>query len=165
MAEVLSDAIADVTGVRDNFSEILLNDGSTEKTVYGPETRALQLRDSAVKSYFLKTFGRNSRDITCECERSNQPSLVQVLHLSNGSTVNEKLAAKNSRITSILAAGTPSAQIVDDAYYACLSTPPTEEQRKKFEALLNGAPAAEKRQAVEDLYWSLLTSREFLFQH
>ncbi|HWB03068.1 MAG TPA: DUF1553 domain-containing protein [Verrucomicrobiales bacterium] len=165
MAEVLSDAIADVTGVRDNFSEILLNDGSTEKTTYGPETRALQLRDSAVKSYFLKTFGRNSRDITCECERSNQPSLVQALHLSNGVTVNEKLAAKNSRITEIIATGAAPAQIVEDAWYACLGSPPSDEQRKKFEALLKETPAAEKRQAVEDLYWSLLTSREFLFQH
>ena len=165
MAEVLSDAIADVTGVKDNFSEILLNDGSTEKTSYTPETRALQLRDSAVKSYFLKTFGRNSRDITCECERSNQPSLVQALHLSNGVTVNDKLSAKNSRIAEILATGAAPAQIIDDAYYACLSGPPTDEQRKKFEALLNSAPPAEKRQAVEDLYWSLLTSREFLFQH
>ena len=56
-----------------------------------------------MKNYFLKTFGRNARDITCECERSNQPSLVQVLHLSNGSTLNDKLAAKEGRVTQILA--------------------------------------------------------------
>ncbi len=165
MAEVLSDAIADVTAVPDNFTEILLNDGSTEKTAYAPETRALQLRDSAVKSYFLKTFGRNAREITCECERSNQPSLVQVLHLSNGTTVNEKLAAKNSRLTGILARGDAPAKIIEDAYYLCLGRPPSAEQRKQFEALLASAPPEEKRQAVEDLYWSLLTGREFLFQH
>ncbi len=166
MAEVLSDAIADVTGVRDSFTEIALNDGSTEATkAYTPETRALQLKDSAVKNYFLKTFGRNSREITCECERSNQPSLVQVLHLANGATVNDKLAAKGGRITQLLATEPKPAAIIDEAYQLCLSRLPSEEQRKKFEELLNGAKPEEKRQAVEDLYWSLLTSREFLFQH
>ena len=166
MAEVLNDAITDVTGVRDSFTEIALNDGSTEATkAYTPETRALQLADSAVKNYFLKTFGRNSRDITCECERSNQPSLVQALHLSNGATVNDKLSAKTGRVTQLLATDPPPAQIIDDAYLLCLSRPPTEEQRKKFEELLAAAKPEEKRQAVEDLYWSLLTSREFLFQH
>jgi len=132
---------------------------------YAPQTRALQLRDAAVKSYFLKTFGRNAREITCECERSNQPSLVQALHLSNGSTVNEKLAAKQGRLTQMLATDPAPAQIIGDAYQLCLGRPPTDEQRKKFEELLNTTPPAEKRQAVEDLYWSLITSREFLFQH
>ena len=165
MAEVLDDAIADVTGVRDAFTEIALNDGSTEKAAYTPETRALQLKDSAVKNYFLKTFGRNAREITCECERSNQPSLVQALHLSNGATVNDKLSAKAGRVTQLLATDPPPAQIIDDAYLLCLSRPPTAEQRKKFEELLKAVKPEEKRQAVEDLYWSLLTSREFLFQH
>ncbi|HXG48004.1 MAG TPA: DUF1549 domain-containing protein, partial [Methylomirabilota bacterium] len=62
-AEVLHDAIADVTGVQDAFKEIANVDGSTEKTdFYAAGTRALQLYDSAVKSYFLKTFGRNQRE-------------------------------------------------------------------------------------------------------
>jgi hypothetical protein len=165
MAEVLSDAISDVTGVRDAFSEILLNDGSTEKVEYAPQTRALQLRDSAVKNYFLKTFGRNAREITCECGRSNQPSLVQALHLSNGATVNEKLAARSGRITQILATDAAPGQIIEEAYQLCLSRPPSPEQRRKFEELLAAAKPEEKRHAVEDLYWSLLTSREFLFQH
>ena len=74
MAEVLSDAISDVTSVSEKYVEIALNDGSSEKTdAYKAGTRALQLRDSAVRSYFLNTFGRNQREITCECERSNQP--------------------------------------------------------------------------------------------
>ena len=166
MAEVLSDAIADVTSLRDSYTEIALNDGSSQKTeLYGPTTRALQLRDSAVRSYFLKTFGRNARDITCECERSNQPSLVQVLHLSNGSTINDKLAAKDSRITQVLDSQAPPDQITHDAWMLCLSRPPNDSERQQFEQFLTQAPPEEKRQAVEDLYWSLLTSREFLFQH
>ena len=166
MAEVLSDAISDVTKVHDSFTEIALNDGSTEKTaIYGGETRATQLKDSAVKSYFLKTFGRNARDITCECERSNQPSLVQVLHLSNGTTINDKLGEKVSRVSQILASDPAPSKLIHDAWMMCLSREPTANERSQFESLLAEAKPDEKRQIVEDLYWSLLTSREFLFQH
>ncbi|MBM3953503.1 MAG: DUF1553 domain-containing protein [Planctomycetes bacterium] len=165
-AEVLADAIADVTGVRDAFTEIALNDGSTEKTTaYGADTRALQVADAAVKSPFLATFGRNPRDITCECERSNQPSLVQVLALSNGAAINDKLAAKGGRITQFLATDPPPLRIVEQAWLECLSRLPTDGERKSFEELLAAAPAEERRAVVEDLYWSLLTSREFLFRH
>ena len=166
MAEVLSDAISDVTGVHDSFTEIALNDGSTEKiTGYGSDTRAMQLRDSAVKNYFLKTFGRNARDITCECERSHQPSLVQVLHLANGSTINDKLSSQSGRITALLAADPKPEELVRQAWMLCLSRMPSETERKEFEAMLTTAAAPEKRQVVEDMYWSLLTSREFLFRH
>jgi hypothetical protein len=166
-AEVLSDAIGDITGVRDRYTEIALNDGSTEKTAFytnGP-TRAIQLYDSAVKSYFLKTFGRNQREITCECERSNQPSLVQALHLSNGDVINEKLAAKESRVTSLLADNPPPDKIVREAYMLSLSRPPSVSEQSQFVPILQTAPENEKRQITEDLFWSLLTSREFLFQH
>ena len=94
MAEVLQAAITTVTQVSPKYANITLSDGSTAKTdFYKDGTRALQLFDSAVTSYFLKTFGRNEREITCECERSNKPSMVQVLHLSNGKTLNENLRA------------------------------------------------------------------------
>lgn len=165
-AEVLSDAITEVTQVNDTFTELALNDGSTEATkLYAPGTRALQLSDSAVKNYFLKTFGRNAREITCECERSNQPSLVQVLHLANGSTVNDKLAAPEGRVSSWLARDLPPAQLVEELWWLALSRPPTEAERTAAATELAAAPADERRAAVEDLFWSLLTSREFLFQH
>ncbi|MFN0129525.1 MAG: DUF1549 and DUF1553 domain-containing protein, partial [Verrucomicrobiales bacterium] len=165
-AEVLSDAITEVTQVNDTFTELALNDGSTEATkLYAPGTRALQLSDSAVKNYFLKTFGRNAREITCECERSNQPSLVQVLHLANGSTVNDKLAAPEGRVSSWLVRDLPPAQLVEELWWLALSRPPTEAERTAAATELAAAPADEHRAAVEDLFWSLITSREFLFQH
>lgn len=164
MAEVLSDAIADVTLVRDKYTELALADGSSEKTTfYTNDFRALQLYDSSVKSYFLKTFGRNAREITCECERSNQPSLVQALHLSNGSAVNEKLAAKGSRVEKLME--TESKEAMRQAWMLALSRPPTEKETAEILPMLQSASAEEKRAAVEDMFWSLLTSREFLFQH
>ena len=165
-AEVMSDAIADVTQVPDKYTELALNDGSTEKTsFYTNNARALQLYDSTVKSYFLKTFGRNQREITCECERSNQPSLVQVLHLSNGSTINDKLSAKEGRLAEMLAANQPPEQLIREAWLLCLGRLPTDREKSEFISLLAGAAPDEKGQVAEDIFWSLLTSREFLFQH
>lgn len=165
-AEVLSDAIADVTGVPDRYDEITLGDGSFEKTGFytnAAPTRALQLYDSSVRSYFLKTFGRNQREIVCECERSNQPSLVQALHLSNGSTLNAKLASSKGRLAESLE-GDP-ARLIDEAWMRCLSRTPTAEERDRFLAMFREAGDGGRREVMEDLYWSLLTSREFLFQH
>ncbi|MCB1087484.1 MAG: DUF1553 domain-containing protein [Verrucomicrobiae bacterium] len=166
IAEVLHDGIAQVTGVPTDFTEVALNDGSKAKTDFYPKgTRALELYDSAVDSYFLKTFGRNEREISCECERSNQPSLVQVLHVANGVTVNDKLASKDGIVEAMLKAKRPDAEIIDEAYLRCLSRPPTETEKSGFLDLLASTPEAEKRAAMEDLFWALMSSREFLFQH
>lgn len=166
MAEVLHDAIADVTGVAGVFDKVALNDGSSEKTDYYKEgTRALELYDSAVQSYFLKTFGRNDREITCECERSNQPSMIQVLHLANGNAVNDRLASNKSIVGKLLAEKADDTRIVEEASLATLSRLPTDPEKTGFLAMLGSAREGEKRAAIEDLFWALMTSREFLFQH
>ena len=166
MAEVLHDAIADVTGVAGVFDKVALNDGSSEKTDFYKEgTRALELYDSAVQSYFLKTFGRNDREITCECERSSQPSMIQVLHLANGNSVNDRLASNKSIVEKLIAEKADDGRIVEEASLATLSRLPTTEEKAGFLAMLGSAGESEKRSAVEDLFWALMTSREFLFQH
>jgi hypothetical protein len=166
MAEVLHDAIADVTGVAGVFDKVALNDGSSEKTDFYKEgTRALELYDSAVQSYFLKTFGRNDREITCECERSNQPSMIQVLHLANGNAVNDRLASNKSIVEKLIVEKADDVRIVEEASLATLSRLPTTEEKVGFLVMLGSAGEGEKRSAIEDLFWALMTSREFLFQH
>ena len=164
MAEVLQDAITSVTRVSPKYNRITLSDGSTEGTsLYREGTRALQLSDSAVTSYFLKTFGRNEREITCECERSNKPSMVQVLHLSNGDTLNNNLRSKQSRVNTMITQS--NGDIIDEAYLLCLSRRPSDSERKRLQNIFGVAPETERRGVVEDLLWALMTSREFLFQH
>ncbi len=166
MAEVLLDAISQVTSVPTKFTQIEFPGADVRDTdLYKPGTRAIGLYDSAVRSYFLKTFGRNPRDITCECERSEEPSMVQVLHLSNGDTVNEKLKADDSRVAQLLESKKSPREIVEEVYLSALSRLPTDREREQLVSLIEAAPDQEKRVAVEDLFWAVLTSKEFLFSH
>jgi hypothetical protein len=170
MAEVLHDAVCQVTEVPSRFTEIEYSGADKRPTDFYPEgTRALQLYDSAVASTFLKNFGRNQRRITCECERTDEPSVVQVLHLSNGTTLNEKLAKKGSVVDILLdphGEARSTAQLVDQAYLRSLCRFPSPSERDRLVAELDSSgDPQERRILVEDLLWSLLTSREFLFNH
>lgn len=166
MAEVLHDAIAGITDVPSVFDKLALTDGSTAATkAYPKGTRAIQLSDSSVASYFLKAFGRNERAITCECERSDTPSMVQVLHLSNGSTLNDKLKSKDCSVSGLLAGQMDTSKLIDEIYLQCLARFPSKAEKNGLLGVFKETPAKERRMAVEDLYWALMTSREFLFQH
>lgn len=169
MAEVLLDAISQVTEVPTPFTHIGFPGGDRQETKEYPlGTRAIQLHDSAIESYFLKTFGRNSRAITCECERSDEPSMVQVLHVANGDTINGKLKAKENRVSKLLAAGHSDVELAEEIFLHCLSRFPTNEENTRVVELLSQVPnedATEKRLVVEDVFWSLLSTREFLFNH
>ena len=160
-AEALLDAVAQVTAVPTQFHFLTADGKKGEKA---PATRAQQLRDVFTDSYFLKTFGQPDRLITCECERSGEPSMTQVLHILNGDTVNLKLAAAGSAAEK--AAAEPSAdKAIDELFLAALSRLPTDDERQRLTAELSGAKPEEKRQVIEDLYWSVLSSREFMFNH
>lgn len=167
MAEVMLDAVSAVTAVSTPFNKIEFPGADVRDTKFYPEgTRAIQLYDSAVKSYFLKTFGRNQRRITCECERSDEPSMVQVLHLSNGETVNSKLAAKDNRLTQLLDEfqdNTP--RLLDELFLSGLSRHPSAQEKERLVQLLDEASESEKRILLEDITWGMISSREFLFNH
>ncbi len=152
MAEVLLDAMSQVTGAPTQFGDYPLG------------WRAMQLPDANVNSYFLQTFGRPERVITCECERTAEPTMVQVLHISNGNSLNDKLQSKRNRIEQLLAAKTADDKLIEELYLSALSRPPTDDEKSRVLGVL-AEPGQDKRQVVEDLYWSVLSSREFLFNH
>jgi hypothetical protein len=165
MAEVALDAISQVTAVPTKFMEDARNENRKNTLEFPAGLRAVQIPDTKTDSYFLKSFGRADRIITCECERTSMPSMAQALHLANGDTLNEKLRARGSRVEQLLAASLPDEKLIEEAYLASLSRFPTDEERKKILAVLAGADAAQRREAVEDLYWAILSSKEFLFNH
>jgi hypothetical protein len=152
-AEVMLDAISQVTGVPTAFKD------------QPAGTRSLQLPDASVGSYFLDTFGRPERLLTCTCERSDEPSMTQVLHLTNGKTIQEKIESKGSRITRFVDDKTPANEVIDYVYLAALSRRPTTAEQTRLGEILEATPDSERRLVIEDLFWSVLTSKEFLFQH
>lgn len=167
MAEVLLDAISQVSDVPTAFQQIEHKGADIRATKEYPlGTRATELYDSAVLSSFLSKFGRNNRDIVCECERTNKPSLVQVLHIVNGATINEKLKSKKSCVE--VAIGKPvksNETIIREAFLKTVAREPTTHEKISLLEIIEQAGPDDRRTAIEDLYWSLMSSREFLFQH
>jgi len=166
MAEVIHDAIASVTAVPSEFNKIAFLGGDKNDTKFYPKgTKAIQLYDSSVESNFLRTFGRNQRRITCECERSDEPSIIQALHLSNGDTLNNKLSEKGGIVDQLIEQFPQDNQgLVRTAYLRTLCRYPTPDQQEAIAAELD-RNAQDRHSAIEDLLWSLMTSREFLFNY
>jgi hypothetical protein len=150
-AEQLADALDFATGTREKYQGLPAG------------TRAIQLPDPEVKSFLLDVFGRPGRQITCECERISQPNIAQALHLLNGTFLNQKINAPSGRIETLFKAKTPMAAIVEEMYLVTLSRSPSPEEVQKAQAWM--AKAATPREGVQDLLWTLLNSREFLFNH
>ena len=166
MAEVMLDSIDQVLGTTTAFNEIAFPGADRQKTdFYESGTRAIELYDAAVNSYFLKTFGRNPREITCECERSDEPSMVQVLHLSNGDTLNPKLAAKQNVITEAMTDGRSDAWLVRELFVRALCREPSDEESRRLLDVLAEYGPEDRLTGLQDVAWSVLTSTEFTFNH
>lgn len=150
-AEQLLDSLVAATGVPERFAGAALG------------TRAAQLSDTSVPSYLLDLFGRPARAGVCECEREDDPNLAQVLHFMNGESVNRRLLAPGGRLARLLDSGAGDATVVRELFMAALTREPNFAERAGALAALARAPS--RRQALADLFWALLNSREFLFTH
>ena len=164
-AEVLLDTISQVTAAPTTFKIDKRNANKGTSESYPMGFRALQLPDSNIASYFLKSFGRADRVATCECERTNEPSMAQALHIANGDTLNQKLAQKDNRLDALLNSKQPDPKIIEEAYLITLTRPPTDRELEKATALLATAKPEDRRTTLEDIFWSLMGSKEFLFNH
>ena len=122
----------------------------------------MQVADGNTSNYFLTTFGRATRGTACSCEVRVEPNLSQALHLLNGDTVNAKIR-EGKLIKRRLDEKKPPADILDELYIRCLCTAADGERERGPDGLL--AESSDKRQALEDTFWALLNSREFLFNH
>lgn len=151
-AEVLLDMVSQTTGVEETFTGIPSG------------TRAVQLWDTKVKHYFLKAFGRPSRMTTCECERVTSPSAGQVLHLLNSPEIHAKLAHEAGTIAKLTRKHADDERLVEEIYLTFCTRFPSTEERKIAMAYLERR-SGNRREAAEDLAWTLLNSLEFVFQH
>jgi hypothetical protein len=161
-AEVLLDSMSQVTGVPTAFPGMPAG------------TRAMQLPDVRIQSQFLDVFGRPARAICDAGERSSDPSIAQALHAINGDTLNKKLMAPDGAVALFQKLGLSDGRALDQLYLSALSRFPSEAERQEAMARLGAARQVKgtpdfvreaRRQAMEDMAWALLTSKEFLFNH
>ena len=151
-AEQLLDAMSWATGIAEKFPGQPLG------------VRAIEIPDGETKHPFLEAFGRPARAMTCECERGNDTTLSQALHLVGGSTVQSKLRSDAGRVTKLIADGKSDAVIVEELFLSTLSRYPTEEEKALVLPTLRHSDAMMRRRAAEDLLWALINHREFVFQ-
>lgn len=150
-AEVLLDAICQTTGVPEKFEGVPAG------------SRAIELWDSQVKHDFLKLFGRPVRATACECERSEEPSVAQVLHVLNSTDIQDKLSHAGGKIPTLCRQSTDNVALIEELYLTFYSRRPTDEEQTALSRYL--AETENRRQAVEDIAWSMMNSTEFLFSH
>lgn len=122
----------------------------------------LQIADGTVSNYFLTTFGRPTRETVCSCEVRLEPTLSQSLHLMNGETVAAKVA-QGSLVGKLLQEKRPPAFVIEQLYHRCLSRAPRPDEMQTLLKMVDAAP--DKKQALEDVFWAILNSREFMFNH
>ncbi|MEY3457001.1 MAG: hypothetical protein RL215_158, partial [Planctomycetota bacterium] len=124
--------------------------------------RAVQIADGNTATYFLTTFGRATRETVCSCEVKMDPNLSQALHLINGDTSNTKIA-QGKLVPTRLQEGKSPAEIITEMYVRCFTRRPTEKELASLVAIVT--EQQNPQEALEDIFWSLLNSREFLFNH
>jgi hypothetical protein len=152
-AEVLLDAVDYVTGSTTTFNGLATG------------SRAVQIPDNGVTSYFLTVFGKPEGASACECERSMDASLAQSLHLLNSQEVQAKLSSGRANTLSSDKA-TATQEKIKQLYLAAFSRSPQPDELAAAEAHINRAKDdATRKQAFEDVLWALVNTKEFLFNH
>jgi hypothetical protein len=155
-AEFLLDSIAQVTKTPNKFRALPLG------------TKATRLADGNSSNYFLKTFGRASRLTVCSCEVKLEPNLSQALHLINGNSIHQRII-QGKLIPKLMAEKKMNHEIIQYFYLSALSRKPTTREMSKllevFESIGEKDRHTKRRQLLEDIFWAILNSKEFIFTH
>ncbi len=150
-AEVLADAISDVTRIPDSFSGM-------------PEgSRAIQAWTHRFASDFLDAFGRPDANQDPPCERLPQATMVQALHLMNAPAIQGKLADDHSLVARLSADPFTPELAIEQLYLAAYSRFPSNVEKQLLLELFS-SPDTQRRPFMEDLLWSLINTPEFVYE-
>ena len=157
-ADVLLDSVVAVTGEPRNLPG------------FAPGTRAIDYYPRTAGStegpnfgdVFFETFGRSSRATICACEIKSEPTLSQTLHLTVGNTVQPRLRA-GGRLRQLVESSETPESALEKLFILALSRKPTSEEISELRLLIGSA--AKDVAVYEDIFWSLLNSTEFAFNH
>jgi hypothetical protein len=148
-AQVFLDAVSQAAGVQERFPGVPAG------------TRAVELAGAGTPSAALDVLGRCRRERGCEAAGRSSGGIARALHLLNGPTINAKL--RGGIVARLEGRRAPDREAVSELYLRALCRPPDGEELAEWEPLLAGA--RDRGEALEDLLWALLNSREFAFNH
>ena len=149
-AEVLLDAVTDVTGTPEKFDAV------------PPGSRAVEAWTVRFDSKFLDSFGRPDPNSDPPCERTTDTTVVQALHLMNAPGLANKITAETGRAAKLAAGKSTPAEIVEELYLLAYCRKPTAEESAACTARF-AKPGATRKLATEDLLWALINTPEFAF--
>ena len=158
-AEEILDAIGQVTGSTEPFYSWIPVPSLRLPTGY----KATQLPDSDIECTFLEVFGRPSRDTPYEGDRNSDATARQAMFFVSSDTLQWKIAG-GQRIQQWFAAQKTDADIIEEIYLAALSRLPTEDEKQKATEFVTKHQSA-RGEAVQDLMWAVLSTKEFVVNH
>lgn len=178
-AEVLLDAVTDVTELPEQF-EITKDyiEGIPDGVVSFPlGTRAVQLPVNDVATLintqgkyvryelhpFLRVFGQPNGTETCECARESTFGRKQALELFVGQLLSDRIADANNVLAGLMQAYESDSERLDVLYQRALSRSPSRDTSDKLLSYISNT--GNKREAWEDILWTVLNSQEFIYQH
>jgi hypothetical protein len=151
-AHQMADALAQATDVPNIFAG-RQNEGK----------RAIEIQDPATGSTILDTFGRCKRINGCAAVANPALSLRQSLLVIGGNEVEGKVSNPRGYLANLLELSPAPDEVVENLYLRALCRTPTSEELTHWTAEI--AQAKSLREVAEDLFWALLNSREFAFNH
>ena len=151
-AEALLDSLVQATGIPEAFGGV------------PGGFRAAQLPDAAVDNSFLNLFGKPQRMDACECERDNNSNMLQALHFINGKSILGRVQNPGARPAQLLAQKLPDDQLVAELYLWSLARHPTADEMQVAQEFFKSY-GDKRTEAVQDLMWALLNSKDFLLVH
>ena len=154
----------------DAISQVL--DVSAKFGGYPDGTRAVQLtgvRDGGhrysrpeIGDRFLALFGKPSRLLTCECERTGETTLAQTMEMVSGELITELLNDRENRVAASVQSNETAAQFIDNLWWTAFSRFPTVAESAAM--LDHVANSRDAKSALQDIAWSVLNSNEFLLR-
>ncbi|QDU89694.1 hypothetical protein Pla175_30890 [Pirellulimonas nuda] len=150
-AEVLADAISDVTGVADD---------------YAGAARAINVVDRTVSAPALEALGQCLPGEPCSSAEGGERGIAAQLRLMNGDLMNAKIAAPAGRLHTLIGRGDTTPRIVEAFYLHALSRPPNPVELADWADRIDTTTDPQERTGrLEDFLWALLNSHEFSANH
>lgn len=160
-AEQLLDAIAQVVGVPAEFGDHKL--GTKAVQLAGVRDATHRFAERKIGDDFLTLFGKPGRQLTCECERTDETTLAQTFELCGGNLIDTLLQSSGGRIADAMTRGDSDEQIIDELYWTSLSRAPGRDESTASVEFVR--KKTDRRKALEDVLWALLNSNELLLRH